>query len=75
MDADVVGEGCGMRPNTNPEHEFSGRFVDVGDIGTRPVHLKVIQDVVYLDIILPQLEERVFSWDFKLLGLWVCLRA
>jgi hypothetical protein len=50
--------GSRFRSNANPEYEVSGRVVgvsDTDDICTRPVHLVLIQDVVYLEgeMILP----------------------
>ena len=47
---------------------------DTDDVGTRPVHLILIQDVVHFEgeVILPYVEELVFPWDSKLLDSGVC---
>ena len=44
------------------------------NIGTGPVHLILIQDVVYFEgkIILPYIEELMLPWNPELLGSEVC---
>jgi hypothetical protein len=58
LDLDLVGEVSGTNPNANPKDKVSVRLIGVGDtddIGTRPVDLILLQDVVNLEreIILP----------------------
>ena len=57
MDADFVGEASLTPIQITRFSEGSSTWAIRDDVGTRPVHLKLIQDVVYLegDIILPQL--------------------